>query len=926
MKASNPFIEIEAGVDEEEDEAEDEEDELAEFGMETHPDDLDVLPGGTETDDRRHRQLDRQREIDASMDAEKQAQMLKERYGRNRAAASDALVIPKRLLLPSVEDPSIWGCRCKPGKEKEVVYSIQKRIEERPAGSRNPIRIISAFERGNVMQGWFYCEARRQADVTEGLEAINFYYPSQKMTLVPVKEMPDLFRVQKSEELLPGGWVRIKRGKYSGDLAQIEEVETNGLNVTVRLVPRLDYGMNEDAFSAPADAKRKRGAASTVRPPQRLFSEAEAKKKHAKYLSSTSGLGGKSWNYLNDNYVDGFLIKDMRVQHLDTKNVNPRLEEVTMFARGGEDGTANLDLASLAETLKKSTAEDAYQPGDPVEVYRGEQQGLIGRTVSTRGDIVSLQVTEGELSGQTIDAPVRTLRKRFREGDHVKVIGGSRYQNELGMVVQVKDDTVTLLSDMSMQEITVFSKDLRLSAEMAADGQLGIYDVHDLVQLDAATVACVIKVDRESLRVVDQNGSVRNILPTQIAAKITPRRDAVATDKNGAEIRLGDTVRELHGEQRSGVIRHVHRSFLFLHNKAQAENAGITVVRTTSVVTVSARGGRPAGPDLTKMNPALAMQTPGAGGAQMPPPRRGRDRLLGKTVTIRKGRYKGLVGIVRDADDNSAQVELYTSNKPVHIPRDILTAKDPITKQSLDMGGGRGRGSRTPFGSSGGPPSREGGWAGGRTPMAAADSSRTPAWGGAVGSRTPAWGNSSGSRTPAWKNDGSRTSNPYEGNRTAYGGAGNRTPAWNSGSKTPYDSSSGFDAFASGSRTPAWGSAGGNTGNRTPAWGGLSNTRDQRDFDDAPTPGGGYSAPTPGAYAAPTPGAPTPGAWPESAPTPGGAFSAPTPGGPSKRDYDAPTPAAYDAPTPAMGGAAATPGAGYGGNDNGPRYDDSPSP
>src|SRR3954453_21083908 len=98
---ANPFIEIEAGVDGAEDEAEDEEDELAEFGMETHPDDLDVLPGGTETDDRRHRQLDRQREIDASMDAEKQAQMLKERYGRNRAAASDALVIPKRLLLPS---------------------------------------------------------------------------------------------------------------------------------------------------------------------------------------------------------------------------------------------------------------------------------------------------------------------------------------------------------------------------------------------------------------------------------------------------------------------------------------------------------------------------------------------------------------------------------------------------------------------------------------------------------------------------------------------------------------------------------------------------------------------------------------------------------------------------------------------------------
>lgn len=195
----------------------------------------------------------------------------------------------------------------------------------------------------------------------------------------------------------------------------------------------------------------------------------------------------------------------------------------------------------------------------------------------------------------------------------------------------------------------------------------------------AATVACVIKVDRESLRVVDQNGSLRNVLPTQIANKLAPRRDAVATDRNGAEIRNGDTVREVYGEQRSGVITHIYRSFLFLHNKAQTENAGISVVRTTNVVTVSARGGRPTGPDLTKMNPALAMQTPGGGNPNMPPPRQGgRDRLIGKTVAVRKGRYKGLVGIVRDSDDKTATVELYTANKPVLLPREILVPKEYV--------------------------------------------------------------------------------------------------------------------------------------------------------------------------------------------------------------------------------------------------------
>ncbi|OJJ44576.1 hypothetical protein ASPZODRAFT_134662 [Penicilliopsis zonata CBS 506.65] len=922
------FFEEEAGVDEDEDEAEDEEDELAEFGAEMHPDDLDALPVGAETDDRRHRQLDRQRELEASMDAEKQAQMLKERYGRNRVAAADAVVVPKRLLLPSVDDPSIWGVRCKPGKEREVVFAIQKRIEERPPGSRKGIKIFSAFERGGAMAGYIYVEARRQADVMEGLEDMSNVYPRTKMILVPVREMPDLLRVQKSEELLPGGWVRIKRGKYQNDLAQIEEVETNGLEVTVRLVPRLDYGLNEDTGAPLSDPKRKRIGMNpaVARPPQRLFSESEAKKKHSKYLSATSGLGGKSWSYLGETYIDGFLIKDMKVQHLITKSVNPRLEEVTMFARGAEDGTSNLDLASLAETLKHSTAEDSYLPGDPVEVYRGEQQGVIGRTVSTRGEIVSLLVTEGELAGQTIDAPMKSLRKRFREGDHVKVIGGSRYQDELGMVVQVKDDTVTLLSDMSMQEITVFSKDLRLSTESGVDGKLGIFDVHDLVQLDASTVACIIKVDRESLRVLDQNGSIRTILPSQVTNKITPRRDAVATDRNGAEIRHGDTVREVYGEQRNGVIIHIYRSFLFLHNKAQAENAGIVVVRTTNIVTVSAKGGRATGPDLTKMNPALMRN--GMPGASMPPPKSfGRDRLIGKTVMVRKGPFKGLVGIVKDSTDDQARVELHSKNKLITIPKEILVIKDPITGATVEPGRGRG-GGRVPSGA-GAPPSRDGGWHGGRTPMAA-DSSRTPAWGGASSSRTPAWGGvGGGSRTPAWRNDGSRTSNPYDGSRTAYGGgAGGRTPAWNAGARTPYDSgsgSSGFDAFAAGSRTPAWGAS--NTGNRTPAWsGGASSSAGGGSKDhlshrgyDAPTPGDVYSAPTPGGYAsAPTPGisAPTPGAWPDSAPTPG-ALNVPTPGG-----------RPYDAPTPAMGGMAATPGAGvYGDDDGAPRYDEgTPSP
>ncbi len=384
--------------------------------------------------------------------------------------------------------------KCKPGKEKEIVFAILKRVEERVM-TKNPMPITSAFERAATMIGYVYVEARKQAFIFTALDGISNIYPRVKMILVPIKEMPDLLRVNKSKQLQPGGYVRLKRGRYAGDLAQIDDVVTNGLEVSLRIVPRLDYGLNEDANAPLLEGgtkgelqKRKRQAALlnsfATRPPQRLFSEAEAKKKHQRYLQSMSTFDKKHWTYYGDTYINGYLIKDFKIQHLITENVNPTLEEVTKFTAGAEDGTENLDLSALMASVKTTPASESYLPGDMVEVYEGEQQGVCGKAVSVRADIVTLSVTDGDLQGQRIEVPVKGLRKKFREGDHVKVIGGSRYRDEVGLVVRIKDDTVTFMSDLGMQEITVFSKDLREASDSGVAGGWGRYDIHELVQLE----------------------------------------------------------------------------------------------------------------------------------------------------------------------------------------------------------------------------------------------------------------------------------------------------------------------------------------------------------------------------------------------------------------------------------------------------------
>lgn len=425
------------------------------------------------------------------MDAEKQAKILNERYSSKRSQANGVVTLPKRLLLPTVEDPNVWAISCKPGKEEEIIMQINRRVEER-AGSANPLRITSAFGRKVHCQSFIYVEARGLADVKQSIQGIDFVFPKKNTFVVEIKEMPQLLRINKAKKLQPGGWAEIKRGKYKGDLAQIDDVDPNGLDVSLRIVPRLDYGLNEDVNAPPLDegsqgqvSKRKRqGKGGAKRPPQRLFSDVDAKKKHFKFLKSNSSLGKRHWEYMGDTYINGYLIKDFKVAHLNTDNINPQVEDYAKFTAGGQDETDSLDLSSLLANSKSNVTGESFMPGEMVEVYEGEQQGVYGKTVSVNADIVTMHITNGDLQGQNIDVPVKSLRKRFRAGDHVKVIGNSRYMDEVGMVLHVKDDKVTFMSDLGMQEITLFGKDLRETTDSGVAGGLGKYQIHTLVQLE----------------------------------------------------------------------------------------------------------------------------------------------------------------------------------------------------------------------------------------------------------------------------------------------------------------------------------------------------------------------------------------------------------------------------------------------------------
>jgi transcription elongation factor SPT5 len=171
-------------------------------------------------------------------------------------------------------------------------------------------------------------------------------------------------------------------------------------------------------------------------------------------------------------------------------------------------------------------------------------------------------------------------------------------------------------------------------------------------------------------------------MPSQVSNKLGERRHAVATDRNGSEIRKDDTVKEIGGEGKQGQIICIYRSFLFLHNREVPENGGNFVVRANNVATIAAKGGRAIGngtmgTDLTKMNPNMLRN--GGNMAAPPVPKTvGRDRLIGKTVIIRRGPLKGLLGIVKDSTDTHARVELHTKRSVVTVAKENLGIKELV--------------------------------------------------------------------------------------------------------------------------------------------------------------------------------------------------------------------------------------------------------
>lgn len=793
-RRANQFVDIEAEVDDEEEEEIDEDDEEAELLREQFlADDKDAHEAEGQGD-RLHREFDRRRQETEDQDAEALAETLKQRYRKThsvyRGDSATSGTVSQKLLMPSINDPSIYAIRCSPGREKDLVRKLFEK-KRTLARTGRPLDILTVFQRDSF-KGYIYIEAKRAEAIDRALAGMVNIYPKNRL-LVPVREYPDLLKQVKTSdvEIVPGLYVRMSRGKYKGDLAIVDNLSENGLDVRCKLVPRLDYGKN-DSFDR--DGRRIK---LKLRPPARLFSEQDARNYDSEFLSP--GRGPRAYVYRGEDYIDGFLFKDFKIQFVQTKDVNPTLAELERF-NVGDDG---IDVSAVALMKKEQTS--AFQPGDKVEVRRGEQARTIGKVTALSLNEVTMVVTDSgdpRFVNQELTVVAADLRKVFASGDHVRVVAG-KHADETGLVIKLEGDSVVLLSDQTKTDVRVFANYLVKATDALTSTETGgMYDIKDLVQLNASTVGVIVKADKDLYELLTSDGRLTTVKPSGIASKLRlTRREQIATDKNGHSVQVGDTVRELAADKkREGAVVHIFKNSLFIQLHDVSENLGFFVTNCMNVSAVTRDG--PKGPDLTKMNPnKVAAPTAVIGNR-----RGGRDKLIYKDVIVTGGNHKGLMGKVTDTDDVYARIELHTKSKKIKVNKNNLsviirgesipylrfiganTGPDNNSANNQNrFGPAFSSGGKSAWGNGGATPMVGAGAAGGGTSWAGGASSwgKTPGgastWGGGAGNGAAStWGsgNNAGASTWGGNNAGASTWGGNNAGASTWGGNNAGMSTW----------------------------------------------------------------------------------------------------------------------------------------------------
>ncbi|RVE65255.1 hypothetical protein OJAV_G00134390 [Oryzias javanicus] len=260
-------------------------------------------------------------------------------YGGAEELSDD---ITQQQLLPGVKDPNLWTVKCKIGEERATAIALMRKFIAYQF-TDTPLQIKSVVAPDHV-KGYIYVESYKQTHVKAAIEGIgNLRMGFWNQQMVPIKEMTDVLKVVKEvTNLKPKSWVRLKRGLYKDDIAQVDYVEPSQNTISLKMIPRIDLDRIKAKMSLKDwFAKRKK----FKRPAQRLF---DAEK--IRSLGGEVSHDGDFMIFEGNRYSrKGFLFKSFAMSAVITDGVKPTLSELEKF----EDQPEGIDLEVVTESGKE---------------------------------------------------------------------------------------------------------------------------------------------------------------------------------------------------------------------------------------------------------------------------------------------------------------------------------------------------------------------------------------------------------------------------------------------------------------------------------------------------------------------------------------------------------------------------------------------
>ncbi|KAK8579903.1 hypothetical protein V6N13_143061 [Hibiscus sabdariffa] len=692
------FFDLEAQVDSDEEEEEDE----GEDGF--------IVESGADMPDedsgrRMHRRPLPLRE-DEQEDVEALERSIQARYARSSHAEYDEETtdVEQQALLPSVRDPKLWMVKCAIGRERETAVCLMQKYIDR--GSDLQIRSVIALDH---LKNYIYIEADKEAHVREAIKGQRNIFGA-KIMLVPIREMTDVLSVEsKAIDLSRDTWVRMKIGTYKGDLAQVVDVDNVRQRVTVKLIPRIDLQALANKLEGREVPKKK-----AFVPPPRLMNVDEARELHIRVEHRRDPVTGDYIDYIGAMlFKDGFLYKTVSMKSISVQNIKPTFDELEKFRAPSAKGEGEMvGLSTLFANRKKGH----FMKGDAVIVVKGDLKNLKGWVEKVEEENVHIRP---EMKGlpKTLAVNEKELCKYFEPGNHVKVVAGTK-EGATGMVVKVEQHVLIMLSDTTKEHICVFADDVVESSEVTTVvTKIGEYELRDLVLLDNNSFGVIIRVEKEAFQVlkgVPERPEVSLVKLREIKCKLEKKFDV--QDKYRNTVSVKDVVRILEGscKGKQGPVEHIYKGILFVYDRHHLEHAGFICAKAGSccVVGGSRSNGARNGDSFSRFG---SFKTP----PRVPPsPRRfsrggppydsggrhrggrgGHDALVGTTVKIRQGPFKGYRGRVVDIKGPSVRVELESQMRVVTVDRNFVSDNVVVSTPHRDTSR-YGMGSETPMRSS----------------------------------------------------------------------------------------------------------------------------------------------------------------------------------------------------------------------------------